>query len=415
MRAVFVSYCHPQAPHICAVRLRAFAEVLARQGHQIVLLTSNLSGVDKVKTVEEVQRELQIHNWDSPYYLPCPPISDALLWTLRRNQLPGIIRKALTAWYFLVKGGVFSDWTESSRRYWEVLSRSFKPEVVWATFGNTDALLIAQAIARLSEIPWVMDMKDVWEAFVPKLISGILVSRFKDVAGITYNSETTKNLDIWISNLRITVYSGFHKETEKSLLQGRDEIFRILLIGSIYSSNNLKTFFTALEAWLNSINKEERKKIEFIYAGGNWEEVQTAAISLSDLCNLKIEKYIEHDQLYEFMRNSNVNAYMAHGQFFHHKIIELLACNKPILCYPADNQESTQIVKSVQGNMYSCSDTDKIVDSLNSIWEQRNNEALPQIDQEALASFSWEMQAKSLIDVFLKSIAKHKIKEQLDG
>ena len=40
MRAVFINYCHPDTRHVCAVRLREFANALSQQGNRIVLLTA---------------------------------------------------------------------------------------------------------------------------------------------------------------------------------------------------------------------------------------------------------------------------------------------------------------------------------------------------------------------------------------
>ena len=42
MKLVLVNHCHPDRPHVCALRMREFARALARKGHQVVLLTGTL-------------------------------------------------------------------------------------------------------------------------------------------------------------------------------------------------------------------------------------------------------------------------------------------------------------------------------------------------------------------------------------
>ncbi|WP_096700113.1 hypothetical protein [Magnetospirillum sp. 15-1] len=46
MRAVFVSHLHPETNHVGAVRVREFAQAMARRGHRIVLLTQSLTPRD---------------------------------------------------------------------------------------------------------------------------------------------------------------------------------------------------------------------------------------------------------------------------------------------------------------------------------------------------------------------------------
>ena len=185
MRAVFVNHCHPDTPHVCAVRLREFANALAKQGHRIVLLTATLGPDDRVLTPVEVGAALETHDWSRPFLIACRPAPAPLTEALQEHDLMPGIRQMVVLWCFLAKGGVFWNWTAASEPLWPVLAESFRPDAVWATLGNLDALNIARGIAGIAGCPWVMDIKDPWRNAIPRALRAVIAGRYRDAAAIT--------------------------------------------------------------------------------------------------------------------------------------------------------------------------------------------------------------------------------------
>ncbi|HDH07922.1 MAG TPA: hypothetical protein ENG96_00395 [Gammaproteobacteria bacterium] len=398
MRAVFVNYVHPDVPHVSAMRVRCFADVLAQKGHQIVLLTRTLNDTEASKPAEQVASELLSHDWSRPYHLACAPLPDPRLQALRRGGLLRPVRMAIIAWHYLFRTGVFSDWAEGSRPYWQVLAELFRPEVTWGTFGNTDTLAVARGIARLAGAPWAMDVKDSWDPFIPWLLRGILAKRFGDAAVITVNSlfqaERSRR---WFSQEPSIIYSGVPAHLiELPLNFPQEDGFRITLIGSAYNGENLEVFVSGLRVWLSGLRPPERSKVTFSYAGADVKAVERACTDLANLCRIELHTYLELDKLMRLCMASNVNCYLWSPRGFHHKLIELFCCRRPIISFPGEYAEAFVLAKETRGDFNCCKTENELVCCFGLLWSKRGK---PQVigDTSALCRFSWDAQGDRLL------------------
>src|SRR5690606_21603919 len=98
---------------------------------------------------------------------------------------PGGIRQTILGVSYFLNGGVFPDWYRGALPLLGPLARDFAPDVVLATFGNTDTWRIAQRLARIAGCPWIGDVKDPWGAFVPAAVQRGTARRFADMAHMT--------------------------------------------------------------------------------------------------------------------------------------------------------------------------------------------------------------------------------------
>ena len=73
LRLVFVNHCHPEMAHVCALRARSFADAMTRRGHRVVLLTETPARDAPAPHPDDLVRGLNIHDWNHPYFLACPP------------------------------------------------------------------------------------------------------------------------------------------------------------------------------------------------------------------------------------------------------------------------------------------------------------------------------------------------------
>lgn len=406
MRAVFVNYVHPATPHVSGMRVSSFAEALARKGHQIVLLTRSLYGTEENKSPEQVARELREHDWSRPYHIACSPGNDEKLRNLREGRSSALIRKWIILTYYLHYSGVFHDWTEGTRPYWPVLVKTFKPDVTWGTFGNTDTWVVAQGIARLAQVPWVRDVKDGWDPFIPGPLRRLIARRFRDGAALTTNSQYQADLSRrWFPNEPVVVYSGVPSCFLNGAPPSRPhDGFRLTLVGSIYSEENLDEFMTGLRTWLAGLLPEQRSRVYFAYAGGEREKLARASRALDGLCRVELHGYLDLEKLFELCAGSAANAYLWSPKTFHHKLIELLCCQRPVVAFPGEREEAIGLAKQLNIELEICVNPSALAECLNLLWKKWNQAITNVSDSKVFYQFSWDSQAERLVNVLENTI-----------
>ena len=408
MRAVFVNHCHPDTPHVCAVRLREFANAMAARGHRIVLLTATLARNDDGDDPAALPAALGRHDWVRPFRLACRPVPAAATELLQAHRLPPPFGKAVALWCYAVKDGVFWNWTEGSRPFWDALARDFQPDVVWATFGNVDGLNIARGIAAASGCPWVIDVKDPWDAFVPGPIRASMARRYADAAALTALSEThLAGAATHFAMPATVVYSGIgaNQLDDARPVPQDDGIFRLVLTGSTYDARDLALLADTLGDWLRRAGAGSGDRIEFVYAGGDHRRVADAVGRLDGSCQLRILPQVDPTALATLQATASANLYIkGRATPFHHKLVELLAAGRPIICYPADTAEAQRIAADVGGRLYSCADRHALATAFDAV---RAGAGRPiSLDRTALKRYTWAAQSARLEDVLATAPCK---------
>lgn len=405
MRAVFINHCHPDTPHICATRVREFAIALADHGHEIILLTETLDG-GPIKSVRDVARELDTHDFSHPYNLACPTKGHGFISLLRRGKLPWGLRQLVIVYYYAFHHGVVTNWRTGCQPYLECVVENFKPNVIWASFGNSDCWNIARDLAAKAKCPWVADIKDPWRIFIPSLFQNALSRLYSDADAMTCFSQMhEKEADSWFKADKTVLYSGFKKSAlGEAPLASPDEL-QILLTGAIYDDQTLRQMINGVGTWLDGQAEAEKKNVKFIYAGNDGEQVDKATSQLRSHCQVEILGYQPIERLQELQRNSLVNIYVKSDRTFHHKLIELLSARRPVLSFPAEISEAKAIAESVNIPLYSCSRPDEISLALDSC---RKDSILDGPNNSALAALSWESQAMTLETVLQNAIEENK-------
>ncbi len=64
LRIIMVGHCHPDMPHVCAMRVRCFAGAMAGRGHRVVLLSESLAG-DGPAAARPSSRRVNASGWGS--------------------------------------------------------------------------------------------------------------------------------------------------------------------------------------------------------------------------------------------------------------------------------------------------------------------------------------------------------------
>ena len=396
MRALFINHCHPETPHVCALRMKSFAQAMADKGHQILLLTEALDNEEAEESHELISQSLINHNWSRPFILSVTPVFDRLITKLRQRKLIFGIRQLFIFLSYLNNSGVFSDWSKGAFKYEALLKDCFRPDIIWATFGNSDCWKIAQYMSCQMGIPWVADVKDNWEVFIPKGMSTIIANRFNDMAALTAFSLSHKDQVKHIFNRNAEViYSGF----SNIVVDGNYSVSvkRIMVTGSLYDFKKFEILVCGILLWIKK-RTFGPKQIEFRYAGKDFEIFDKVSSSLKGYCTIIVDNYIEIEALRKLQAGAWINAYVFNEKsLFQHKTVELISAARPVLAVPLENQETLSIAK-LAGVNFEIGRTPLEVAKVLESFEARK---VSKINMQAMSAYSWEAQAKKLEKVLI--------------
>jgi hypothetical protein len=373
--------------------MREFACAFAALGHQVILLTETLGDNSANVSPKNLPTMLEQHDWSKPYYLSIEPIPNRMLSRLRDGKFGLFTRKTLIAYSYFFKNGLYEDWQCGAEPYLLPLYYAFAPENIWASFGNTGVWNIAQRLSRLTGCPWVADIKDNWQNFIPFGLRKLVASRFKSADHMTsFSKSHLAEADQWFEQNKTAIYSGFDNAILDTHMPVLNDAFEILLTGSVYGEDDFQTLVCGLEHWLR--NRNPKKKVRFVYAGNDHQRVHAGVQNLSSLCKIDIKKFIDMDDLVVAQKRADINAYIRlPSRFhFHHKSIELMAAQKPIICFPMEVDETIDIIRRVGGVLYSCGTIEDVSMGFDLAYEN-SNEKKTNLN---LSEYSWQGQATAL-------------------
>jgi hypothetical protein len=407
MRVVFVNHSHPSVPHVSGMRAWQFARQLATRGHQVVLLCEWREGVPPAPDANGLDEQLRDHDWKVPLIVAVKPTPVPLLQRVRSPGTGRFARKLLVVRSYVTSSGMFTDFSDGAHPYLASLARAFKPQAVWGTFGNTDCWLIAQRLARLSGCGWVGDMKDAWDWWIPLGLRTLVARRFRDMAASTANAEFNAGvLARWFPTRPVVVYSGVEQEWMGRVEPTND--FRVMLAGGLYDQQDFLRFLRGFEAWVQTVPPADRLCISFCYAGSDAARVKPAVSELRAVqapikdIHVDIRGYLPLSEFASLCRGAAVNVYLWSPTTFHHKIVELLCCRRPIISFPGERAESLALAKQVGGSLNVCKNDGDLRAALEAIW---NGGLQPTGGPEQLQHLTWTAQADRL-EAVLRSVAK---------
>lgn len=384
MRLLFVNHCHPDTPHVCATRLREFAAACARAGHQVVLLTESLPG--RPGFAGDLAAALAGHDWALPFHLACAPVPGRLVAALREGRVPRALRRPLLAAAYVARSGLFTDWRDGSRCFWPALAKHFRPQCCWATFGNTDALAIARGVARLAGCRWVMDVKDPWTVFIPPPLRRLLASRFADAAAITalsgqHGAEATR----WFGRPATTIHSGID-DGFLAPPPPPSGATRLLVIGGLYRDAHLAALLDGIARWRSG-------PVTVTYAGGEAARFRAAAAGFD--ATVETPGWLDLAELRTLAADSAALLYVRNpAALYQHKLVELLALDRPVLCLPEEAPESLAIAAALGAAFRSCADAAAVAQGLADLVGRPAT-----VDRARLADYTWDAQARRLLAV----------------
>lgn len=397
MNVLLVNPSHPAVKHISGVRAWRFASELAARGHRVILLTA--AGPDGSLTAGADLRE---HDWAVPYVLVPAQLAEA---TSRLR--PALLRRVETGLRMVTSGGYQGAWSNVAVATMRNIGGAFRPNVIWATYGKMEAVLLAKRLARHFQAPWVLDLKDNWELYVPKGLRRLMAWRTRGWARLTANGELTADQGAKWQRMRPSlIYSGvdnvfLQRHPAPANLGG---CVALNLIGGLYFDRPLEVLMQGIARWAVA-RPAGALPIHVHYFGVDSARFLSAAPHLTDRVEYSAAGYVDSTTLSAACQHALANAYIGHPGTFHHKTLELLAAGRPLLVCPGERDESRRLTAQVAGQLVEADTPEAIAQAcqrLEAIW-QPSSQPLPNPRCER---FAWAAQTELLEKVLLDAATR---------
>jgi glycosyltransferase involved in cell wall biosynthesis len=274
-----------------------------------------------------------------------------------------------------------------------------------------ESAFAAKRIAAAAGCPWVLDVKDNWELYVPRGLRRVMAWRISGWAAVTANSELTAGMAAkWHAAKASIIYSG----VDPDFFRGpgdvdHDSTFTLNLIGGIYFPALLEGFFKGVQLWWERLPRDEKPRVVLRYLGTNVEEVKKAAASLLSGMVLDVPGYLPVGELAQYCKRAAANAYVAHSAGFHHKLLELLACERPTIAFPSEHRESRELAAALGGELLTPETPQAVAEVLTRVYAEWNAHVVPVCNSQVAQNCSWPGQALKLEQVFISAVNGHRV------
>jgi hypothetical protein len=401
LNVLLVNPVHPHTPHISAVRAWRFAQELSILGHRVALLTAPLRGRRVCVT-----SSLATHDWKTPYVVV---VDDAQ----QSSRLPTLLRKIRTAWGLAVEGGLRRRWIRNGIATIDIELQGFRPDIVWCTFGAMEAVFAARGISRQTGCPWVLDIKDDWDLYVPSGMRRLMVWRTRGWSAITTNSELTAcKARRWQRTASTLIYSGvddvfFDAAAETDTINAQ---FTVTLVGGLYFPELVDVMLEGIHEWSTKLPLLQRSQLVVRYLGCDNSIFMAAAARCIPELQVDCPGYVPLRDFARHCRNSVVNMYVAFPGLFHHKLLELVACQRPILVCSAESDEAKRLVNVAGGQLMEAATSNEVSHVLATVCFQSPEPAAGETRPPQRQFFSWPDQTRHLEQVLMATISENTCK-----
>lgn len=268
--------------------------------------------------------------------------------------------------------------------------RKYRPEMIYATAPPYSTLISGWLVAKISGLPLIVDLRDLWVDNPSRTIEGHIknkVDRFLE--HLCLNSAraiittTRTGADLIRKKYRkksekiYTIYNGYdendfacHMRFDQS--KKRRKQLTISHVGSLYADRSPLPFLKGLDTFLQKKSiDQEVLKVHFL---GEFSSFRNTFKKFEHLGVVEIEKQVEHPAAVEIMTNSDVLLLiMPYGseRVIYAKVFEYLASGRPILgILPIEGEVAEMLRQAENGWIVDVGDDEGITRCLNEIYER---------------------------------------------
>jgi hypothetical protein len=418
MKILFITYMFPPFNASGAVRTGKVAKYLTDSGHEVKVISCANQSLDNQLPLEIPKKNIEYTPWlnvNSPIVVSLGGKKKVAAkgYLPSSKHLPNWIQKLGYLYRHLVN---FPDgqigWYPFAMKAGNRLISKWFPDLIFASASPFTTLLVASALSRKHNIPWIAELRDLWSDnhnFIGptwrQLLERKLESRIlKSACGLVTVSEPLKEtLNSKYSIPCKVVTNGFDPE-DTSISPGipfSNGIVKIVYTGQVYShEQNPSNLFLALQQMGN-----DKEKVRIHFYGRHIEFVEQLAISYNVSHLIEVHEPVSHKESLSLQAGSDILLLLP-GQspawkgVYTGKLFEYLGARRPILCIGNTDGVAAHLIRERNAGV-TLNKPEKIALQLKQWVQKKNgNEEIPFLSTDIGKGFTRKEQTQKLIEFF---------------
>lgn len=344
-KVIYIAFQFNHDTGIASKRLRGVSKYLSSFGWQPIVIVPKTSNetikMDNVRVVETDYTDIVSK------FLPNSKKTGRKREISSQDQSNKFISKAISlAGEILAYPDAMKYWKKPAIEAASQIIENEKIDAILSSSSPVTAHIIAHELKEKYNIPWVADLRDLWnlnpyinQNFIKDYFERKLeIKTFKNVDTLTTTTELAKQtLQTIHPNKKIVpVVSGFDSEEYSEIKQTKNtDKLTLIYAGSLYNGKrNPEILFDAIHQLIKE-NKIEKDKITIDFYGDDTNLKQLSQnYDIED--NVKINGRITQNEVTQNLMNSDVLlliSWMSESEkmFIPGKVYECMGCRKPIL------------------------------------------------------------------------------------
>lgn len=344
-KVIYIAFQFNHDTGIASKRLRGVSKYLSSFGWQPIVIVPKTSNetikMDNVRVVETDYTDIVSK------FLPNSNKTGRKREISSQDQSNKFISKAISlAGEILAYPDAMKYWKKPAIEAASQIIENEKIDAILSSSSPVTAHIIAHELKEKYNIPWVADLRDLWnlnpyinQNFIKDYFERKLeIKTFKNVDTLTTTTELAKQtLQTIHPNKKIVpVVSGFDSEEYREIKQTKNtDKLTLIYAGSLYNGKrNPEILFDAIHQLIQE-NKIEKDKITIDFYGDDTNLKQLSQnYDIED--NIKINGRITQNEVTQNLMNSDVLlliSWMSESEkmFIPGKVYECMGCRKPIL------------------------------------------------------------------------------------
>ncbi len=248
---------------------------------------------------------------------------------------------------FLYPPKSFYDYYTGAMALCSTFLESMEVNAIWATYPGATTHLIAHEMRRKYNVPWIGDIRDLWDekysgyAYLLMRLRFIMPKLLKNCSEVTTVSGGLADKLRRITDKPINcVYNGYDPDDYlgRNTVCSRKDKFTIVYTGTFINEMSPKSFFKAIRQLLDRRQIDE-SRVRIVFYGSGHEKLAALLKETETEHISTVHGPISHSDVPEIQMNATVLLHMSHPSMkgiMTGKIFEYLAARRPILSVPGD-------------------------------------------------------------------------------
>ena len=434
MRVLIVAFWFPPSNVIGAVRVGKLARYLDRHGHEVRVLTTDISEDRSLPL--EIPRELVVYtdyrkrkDWfdllAQPFRRRVPlPVGVSADVAQVRDKAPSrpAWDKLRRQYYGLIHiPDLRTDWIKTAVPAGKRLITEWKPDIIFASAPPFTGLIVAGRLSRACNIPWVADFRDLWtnnpydrspswRRPVDRILERLTL--WHASALVTISPFLARHLEV-VHHKRVeVVFNGYAEEDfpEEPIENRTTGPLIIRHIGSIYSGfRDPSPLFAAIEM----LESEMRRHILVEFFGESGSDLAALAERHGVAEQIVIHPRVSYRTALGLQLQADVLLLLQWNDkrdegTIPAKLFEYLYARRPILFIGYEHGIAAQLTRERGAGLVSNS-PERIRDQLQAWIEDRRARRLTRLDPSVSRGLSRDEQFRKLEHMFADILNERRV------